>query len=95
MTSAASHALSMAVMSGAISVNSGEMSNQRGHNTFNNATEVREPLSSAIERTFEIGFRLNKATDATGPSDAMATPGTIRYAGPRRYSMDGISPTST
>ena len=38
----------MAVKSGAISVNSGEMSNQRGHNTFNKATEVREPLSSAI-----------------------------------------------
>ena len=58
------------------------------------ATDVRELVSSASDRTRPIGTFVKMATDATGPSDATAQSGTIAYPSPRRYSIDGISPRS-
>ena len=74
---------------------SGSMPKWRAHNTVNRATDVRELASRATVRTRSIGTRLKTATDATGPSDPMATPGTATYESPRRYSMEGTRPTST
>ena len=70
------------------------MRNSRAHNTRTSATEVRELVSSAIDRTSLIGFDAISNTDATGPRDAIARSGTMRYGPPRRYSIEGINPTS-
>ena len=66
----------------------------RAHNTRVSATDVRELVSIAIERTSAIGLLVKMATDATGPADAIARSGTIRYGPPRRYSIEGMRPTS-
>ena len=47
-------------------------------NTRVSATDVRELVSSAIDRTLSIGIEVKIATEATGPSDATAQSGTIR-----------------
>ena len=54
------------------------MSNQRAHSTRSSAIDVLELVSSAIDRMCSVGTLLKIATDATGPSDAIDTPGTIR-----------------
>ena len=45
------------------------------------ATDVRELVSSATVRISRTGTLVNSATDATGPSEAMDTPGTTRSPG--------------
>ena len=54
------------------------MSNHRAHKTRNSAIDVRELVSTAIDRISAVGTLVKIATDATGPSDAMETPGTMR-----------------
>ncbi len=65
--------------SGGITRTSGSMPKWRAHSTLNRATDVRELASRATVRTRSIGTWLKTATDATGPSDPMATPGTATY----------------
>ena len=48
----------------------------RAHSTAKSATDVRELVSSATVRTRSIGTLVKTATDATGPSEPMAMPGT-------------------
>lgn len=48
------------------------------HRTLSSPAEVRELVSSATRRIFASGVRVNIATEATGPRDAIAMPGTIR-----------------
>src|SRR5712692_1865945 len=69
------------------------MRNSRAHSMRASAIDVRELASIAIDRTSDIGLEVYNATDATGPREGMARSGTILYA-PRRYSIDGMSPTS-
>jgi hypothetical protein len=45
------------------------------HSTCVSATEVRELVSMAIERISSTGLVVYNATDATGPSDAIAMSG--------------------
>jgi hypothetical protein len=47
-----------------------------------------------MDWTRSIGSLLNSATDATVRFDVIAIPGTMRYSGPRQYSIAGIMPTS-
>ena len=56
----------------------GSISNQRAHSTRSSATDVRELVSSAMDRISSVGTLLKIATDATGPSEAIDTPGTMR-----------------
>ena len=70
----------------------GSILNSRAHSTRTSATDVRELVSITIDRTSGIGRVVKSATDATGPRDAMARSGTIRYESPRRYSIDGNQP---
>src|SRR5580765_4826990 len=59
------------------------------------ATDVRELVSIAIERKSRGSLRVYRATDATGPREAIERPGAIVYKrGPRKYSMEGINPRS-
>jgi len=55
---------------------------------------VRDDVSSAIRRTRDSGTRENSATELTGPSDPMHTPGTTRSSGRSRYAIDGTMPRS-
>ena len=64
-------------MSGGDLINFGSISNHCAHKTRNKATDVRELASTAIVRTAAIGRLAKTATDATGPSDVIATSGTI------------------
>ena len=48
------------------------------HSTRVSATEVRELRSSASVRTCAIGLRVNTATVATAPSEAIDMSGTMR-----------------
>ena len=57
--------------------NTGAIPKCRAHSTRVNATDVRELVSSAMVRTCSIGTDVKSATDATGPSDATAQPGTM------------------
>ena len=54
------------------------MPQRRAHRMRVSATDVRELMSSASVAIRSTGTRLKTATDATGPSDPMATPGTMR-----------------
>ena len=78
MINAASQRSSIASRPGARISMDGWIPNSRAHSTRTSATEVRELVSIAIERTSDIGRPAYNATDATGPSDAMARSGTIR-----------------
>ena len=73
---------------------SGAMSNRRAHRMRVSAADVRDDVSSASVRTSRIGSRVKSATDATGPSDPMQTPGTMRSPGRSRYVIDGTMPRS-
>ena len=53
------------------------MSNDCAQRTRNSATDVRELLSTAIDRTAVIGRLAKTATEATRPIDAIATLGTM------------------
>ncbi len=96
MSSAASHRLSIAAGSGGMGSKAGLIPNRSTHSTRRSAFDVRELTSAAIDRMRFGGTDVNSATEATGPSDAIAMPATMRYAGPRprRYSIDGIMPRS-
>ena len=72
----------------------GSMLNRRAQRIFSSATDVRDEVSSAIERTSDTGVRVNSATEATAPSDPMQTPGTTRSCGRVRYEIDGTIPKS-
>ncbi len=75
---AASAVASISSRRGPLEYNIGRILNSRAQRTRTSATDVRELVSSAIERTSRIRFRVNSATDATGPREAIETPGTIR-----------------
>ena len=95
MISAASAAASIASRSGAIDTAVGVTPNSRWRSIVASATEVRELLSIATVRMSRGSRAVNSATDATGPFEMTAGPGTSTYGrGPRRYSIDGIRPTS-
>ena len=95
MMSAASARASIDSRSGAIDTASGETPKNRRSITVASATDVLELLSIATERMSRGSSRVYRATDATGPRDVTAGPGTRTYGwGPRRYSIDGIRPTS-
>ena len=94
MMSAASQRASMASRSGPHAYSVGRILNSRADSTPTSAIEVRELVSRAIDRTSCIGFVVYTATDATGPRDAIDRSGTMRNGPPRRYSIDGIRPTS-
>ncbi len=84
MSSAASAAASIAARSGACGTNAGAMPKRRAQRIRVSTADVRDDVSSAIDRTSRIGLRVNSATDATGPSDPMQTPGTMRSPGRSR-----------
>src|SRR5205823_6231796 len=69
----ASQVASIADNSGSCGTKLGAISNFRAHRMRVSTTDVRELVSSASDRTSRIGTRLNSATDATAPSDAIAT----------------------
>ncbi len=94
MMSAASQCASIVATSGSRGSSAGSMPKWRSHSTCTSATDVRELVSMAIERTSRIGFVVYSATESTAPCETIATSGTMRYGPPRRYSMDGIRPTS-
>src|ERR671918_505383 len=71
--SAASHRDSVSFRSGPRASIAGAILNTRAHRTRSSATELRELVSIAIDRTSSIGLVLYKVTEATAPSDAMAT----------------------
>ena len=53
------------------------MPNFLAHSTRTSATDVRELVSMAIDRTSSIGLDVKSSTDATGPREAIARSGTI------------------
>jgi len=57
------------------------------------AAEVRELSSRATDLALVRGMRENAATEATGPFEVTAAPGTTRYCG--LYSIDETSARST
>ncbi len=59
--------------------NSGAMPNLSRHKTRKRPVDVRELVSTAIVRSSSSGLALKRATDATGPSEMMPMPPTIRY----------------
>jgi hypothetical protein len=58
-------------------VNFGSMFHFLAHNTRVSATDVRELRSSARVRASPIGLRVNTATVATSPTEAIDMSGTI------------------
>ena len=78
ISSAASQRLSIGDRSGRIFTNVGSISNHCAHRMRNRATAVRELESTAMDRMAVAGRWLSSATDATGPFDATAMPGTTR-----------------
>jgi hypothetical protein len=77
MTSAASQRASMLGSSGPSGTSTGLIPNLLAHNTRTRATDVRELVSMAIDRTSPIALDVKSSTDATGPRDAIARSGTI------------------
>ena len=63
--------------SGSAGVNTGAMPQCRAHRILVSATDVRELMSRASERTRSMGTVVKTATDSTAPSDPMAMSGTI------------------
>ena len=78
ISSAASQRFSIGMRSGRIFTNVGSMSNHCTHRIRSSATAVRELESTAMDRIAVAGRWLSSATDATGPLDATAMPGTTR-----------------
>ncbi len=78
MTSAASQRASMRSTDGGIGTKSGSMPNTSRHSSPVRPADVRELVSTAMQRSCSIGREVKIATDATGPSEMMPMPGTIR-----------------
>ena len=60
--------------------NAGSILNHAAHNSRSRFAEVRELVSSAIERISPIGLRVNIATESTACVDAIAMRGTMKYS---------------
>jgi hypothetical protein len=58
-----------------------DLESPRAQHARASTTEVRELVSSSQRADVRIGRRVNSATDATSPSEAIATPGTTRSPG--------------